>query len=325
MTVLQRERFLPRHFPAPNVKRREFLVRGEEAEVSRVWLAGCKEPLVERRQKLGAAGVLMRRTLSVSDSSPSQPYSDLEVSSDRNEYHWFSFFALQLARLLLPENFVRVRSLHFSEEPEGKFALMYSDFVGDSNGAIKRRTRNVLTYHKMPFPEDNDADAVISRAEFIIRADDREREEAPGLASAVSEIPDCISVPHPEMNYHLTSDGRIVFFEVEGVNIGELLRYSRALGRSNDASLNRLSRQLLFKACQLYITIISSVLSRPRFSDGRDEYYSIILSRLSEPSASFGALSKQFYSLMSAHPTRKFLDWRDTLAQLAAFKQAGVE
>ncbi|MBI5159738.1 hypothetical protein HY992_06485 [Candidatus Micrarchaeota archaeon] len=310
MSVLQKSCISPKSLPAPRVERREFLARGEEATVSRVWLPGRREPLVERRQRLASHPSTYKELLVFEDRM------GILVSPLQDRYYWFSFYALQIALLLAPDSFMRVRSLHFSDEPEGRFALMYSDLVEDSNGAIERKAKSIEEFRKL-FASTFGAEFDKAYDALRARGDALERDTTCSLGAAISNIPRCIAVPHPEANYHLAPDGRIVFFEVAKIDINELLRFSRKLSRTKRSKL--LSKQLLFKACQLYLATTLDVWLNWNSSHKTDEYRALLLRLVSELNLSFGMFAKWFYLRASKIDLHKFGDWREELDALFSF------
>lgn len=201
---------------APPVKgKRERICRTDEATVSRIHAPGTPyDCMVERLQKID--GEREKRQF-FQFSAEGTPWLFSEVESSRAQYHILKFLALGLAGRMFPDNFVRARELRLSKSK--RCAATYSGFVKDDDGAIGRQGKARRRYYAAQTDKEKD--------ESRERTDREERARNPQMVKLIEEVRDGgILLAHPEANYHLC-DGKIVFFEVQGIELTTLLRTGR--------------------------------------------------------------------------------------------------
>jgi len=221
--------------------RRKPLCTTDEAKVSRVFTKD--RVLVERLQHLpeftGSSPTVFNLQLSeiyIDHFSPKYP-----------TYHLMKALALETAHSLFPENFLHLHEIRFFSEADQRYSVAYSDFIPDETGVIARRRKIMKRYYRA-----RDKTARLSIKE---KFDREERSITPDLVPAVKRAQAAgIAVPHPEANYHL-SGGKIVFFEVDTIDLPAAVSFSRLA--ADDSALGLLAmmyasyvRVLAYRAIQ---------------------------------------------------------------------------
>lgn len=222
--------------------KRKLLCKTDEARISRVFTKDGRE-LVERLQHFPeSAG----STPTVFNLQLSEIYID-HFSQKYSTYHLMKALALETAHSIFPENFLHLHEVRFFSEASQRYAASYSDFIPDETGVIARRRKIMKSYYQT---KDKTARIAIKK-----RFDRAEHLITPGLEPVIRRAQAAgIAVPHPEANYHL-SEGRIVFFEVDTIDLPATVAFARL--SDDDSTLGLLAiiyasyvRMLAYRAIQ---------------------------------------------------------------------------
>jgi hypothetical protein len=193
---------------APPVKgMREPVCERNEANVSRI--RGASPPyegMVERLQRIAAGPKDQEFRILVAR------YRYL-LGPDNPLYHVGRFLALRAAKALFPRNIVDANELRVFRKSGALQAATYSEFVGDGNGAIKRRTGIMREFDEREFGSRE------AELAFIQATDRAERDLNPELAVLPASLKRAgMEINHPEANYHL-HNGTTVFFEINNIDL----------------------------------------------------------------------------------------------------------
>jgi len=214
-------------YSAPVKGRREPMCRTDEARVSRIRAPFSPyDGMVERVQAVAPSppgktqrfGIFHRRTPVDGFDKPV-----LEIMSGMLSYHVLKFLALRVGRALDSRKFVNARELRVFRGDGGLHTAMYSDFVSDDTGVIRRRAKAMREYYGSS-PKES--------AGVLKAADRREHRSNPRLGKCVkdAQVFTGVRIPHPESNYHL-SNGETVFFEACGIDLRRAATVASEVGR----------------------------------------------------------------------------------------------
>jgi hypothetical protein len=196
--------------------RREFVTEEDGSETKLLTENAWYDGKVERRQRFSQLDDRLPQMVFQFQLSDFGRYY---FGASTRMYHILKFMALSLARSMFPDNFLNATELRIFSKGGVEYAATYSDFVRDGNGARKRMMKARRLFY---MAEDRKEQERIRDA-----ADKKERELVPQLAPLIETVSNAgIEVPHPEVNYHLTTNG-VVFFEVSGINLQMALREAR--------------------------------------------------------------------------------------------------
>jgi len=215
---------------------RQLICRGDEAVVSR--LRRCADPalegLVERRQPVAPLNQkLIQKTVHI------QGIRHI-LAPNREAYHALLYYAVRIAHLLYPENFVHFRAWRMSRIGRTTHSLIYSDFVPDGNGRIERMGQQARAFYAARDRSGDETERI------RLRADQEEHRLNPNLPF-FKETLACkgIILNHPEANYHL-HDGKTVFFEVDGIDFTKLAQL-----------LDEVQHRILPDVIRLYLALVA--------------------------------------------------------------------
>jgi hypothetical protein len=197
-------------FKEPVKGKREQIFTGDQAQVSRIWTKGKHNGLVERRS-VGEDFLFTYNSIKGEDDHKRGNTIIIEGGSSSV----LKYISTKVAGAFFPGNFVNYREIRIGK----KRTNVYSDFVDDTTGASQRKREAMERYYR----ENN------WRIRDRIRdtADKKEHELAPQLKTKIEEVETAgICMKHPEANYQIDSQGRIVFFEVDGIKIVKALDYA---------------------------------------------------------------------------------------------------
>ena len=200
---------------APPVEgERKLICKTDEARVSRIHGRPPYGGMVERLQRVERKHGKVQNFMILMKNE--QYASSGLIGQHEPLYHVIKFLALGMARAIFPDNIVNVHELRFFTRRGKLYAATYSDFVPDESGVVERLRAVRVRYNRA---KTREADLRI-----IGEADEEERRLNPNLGELVEKIEKgCgILLAHPEANYHM-SDGKIVFFEANGLDFGEML------------------------------------------------------------------------------------------------------
>ncbi len=200
--------------------RRELICRGDEATVSRVRGVRGYAGMVERLQRIPSyKEAIQLTTFNIWTARHGDMNLDIAIRPDTTTYHLLRFVSLRFAKAIFPENFVDCHEIRFFREEGHRYAATYSDFVPDDNGVVQRRKRYAEAFYA---EEDEEQQEKIRE-----RMHEKERKMNPSLVPTVRDLREVggIILAHPEANYHL-SDGSLVFFEIEGIDIWDASAFS---------------------------------------------------------------------------------------------------
>lgn len=208
---------MPIVFKEPVKGRREHIFKGDQAEVNRIWTKGKYNGLVERRcqREDFRFKYLEMNPDERGDFKKRQPHISKIFLVDGKGASVMKYIATKFANIVFPENFVNYRELRIGRECTN----IYSDFVEDTNDAVKRKKEAMQKFY---IEEDHQARTLIRED-----ADRKENELSPSLKAKIDEVHEGgIYLKHPEANYQIDSEGKGVFFEVDGIELHKALDYS---------------------------------------------------------------------------------------------------
>jgi hypothetical protein len=215
--------------PRPDISKKTLICQGSEACTSKFRIS--RGILVERFQDYNGEPTNHIFFLS------SSPGYDLVVSPGDRRYYLLKYQSLRLARVLFPKHFVNMNFMHLFDES----CAMYSDFVPDDSGALKRAIRARKRYDASEDPGER-----ISILEEFARNERQINQELVPLIKIIENAG--ISVGHPEANYHVRN-GNTILFEIDGIDLPRLLSHLvDYAGTWKEDPLHHIS---LIIACQL--------------------------------------------------------------------------
>lgn len=232
----------------PPVKgERERICRTGEATISRIHVPGMPyDGMVERLQKIPKGGKRRVGHFACGLAFPASSTSGYLMNDANAHYHILKFLALGAARLLFPRNLVNAPELRVFERRGSRYAATYSDFVPDESGVIERLGAARRRFYG----------AGAGRRDEVGReVDAEERRRNPQLEPLIEkiEMKGTFLLAHPEANYHLAY-GNTVFFEVQGINVAEVLLLGQRLNAYPETS--RTGAGLLDITAAIHATLI---------------------------------------------------------------------
>lgn len=205
--------------------KRKLLCKTDEATISKVFTKDGRE-LVERLQHLHTKAGEAPHHFKLDLIPGSRIQTLLRFHPDNPAYHLLKFLAIRAAHDLFPDHFVHCHEIRFFRDGDRRATATYSDFVSDDDGAIGRRKEAMRRFY-----------ATTDKARqlrIILDSKSEERLRNPLLGPTLDMVQSAgFHIPHPEANYHL-SDGRIVFFEVSGMDMLRLINIAK-MAQDDDA------------------------------------------------------------------------------------------